>query len=70
MVTQVQNSSVIPEIGFLRLPQVLQLIPVSRSGWYAGIQAGRYPQGVKLSPNTIAWKAADIRALIDQLGES
>jgi len=57
----------IPETGFLRLPSVLQLIPISRSAWYSGIQAGRYPQGVKLSPNTTAWRVADIRDLIDQL---
>ena len=69
MVTATQTNPAIPETGFLRLPQVLQLIPVSKSGWWLGIKAGRYPQGVKLSPNTTAWRVADIRELIDQLGE-
>ena len=44
--------------GFLRLPEVLVLIPVSRSGWWAGIRAGRYPRGVKLGPRTTAWRAS------------
>lgn len=51
--------------GLLRLPQVLSLFPVSRSGWWAGVKSGRYPQPVKLGPNTTAWRASDIRALIE-----
>lgn len=58
----------IPEQGFLRLPQVLQIFPVSRSAWWAGIAAGRYPAGVKLSPRTTAWRAEDIRGLIERTG--
>ncbi len=56
--------------GFLRLPQVLALIPVSRSGWWAGIRSGRYPRGVKLGPRTTAWRASDIRALAERLAAS
>lgn len=51
--------------GFLRLPQVLALIPVSRSGWWAGVKDGRYPKPVKLSPRVTVWRAADIQAFID-----
>lgn len=69
MVTLTQTSPAIPEIGFLRLPAVLQLIPVSKSGWWLGIKTGRYPQGVKLGPNTTAWRAEDIRELISKLSE-
>jgi predicted DNA-binding transcriptional regulator AlpA len=54
----------LPETGFLRLPQVLELIPVSKSTWWAGVKAGRYPAGVKLSSRTTAWRASDIRRLI------
>jgi prophage regulatory protein len=59
-----------PEIGFVRLPEVLRHIPVSRSAWWAGIQEGRFPAPVKLGPRTTAWRAEDIRALIDQLGRA
>ena len=55
---------VIPEIGFLRLPQVLAVFPVSRSTWLTGVRTGRFPQPVKLGPATTAWRAQDIRGLI------
>lgn len=60
----------LPETGFLRLRQVLALIPVSRSTWWQGVAAGRYPAGVKLSPRCIAWRAEDIRRLVKDLGRS
>lgn len=53
--------------GFLRLPAVLQLIPVSRASWWAGIKSGRYPRGVKLSERVTAWRKVDIDALIERL---
>lgn len=60
----------LPEIGFLRLPQVLELMPVGRSSWWAGVASGRYPQPVKLGPRTTAWRVEDIRLLINELGQS
>jgi len=79
MQSAVHSNPVIPETGFLRLSQIIgnkkakpptpPLIPISRSAWWKGIQEGRYPRGVKLSKNTTAWKAEDIRALINKLGE-
>lgn len=56
----------IPETGFVRLPQVLSVFPVSRSSWWAGVKTGKYPSPVKLGPNTTAWKAEDIRALLEK----
>lgn len=55
----------LPETGFLRLPQVLELIPVCKTTWWAGVKAGRYPAGVKLSLRTTAWRAEAIRELIE-----
>jgi prophage regulatory protein len=62
----------LPNIGYLRLPQIIgdskkgipALIPISKSAWWAGIKAGRYPAGVKLGPRTTAWTVESIRALI------
>ncbi len=54
----------LPETGFLRLPQVLALIPISRSAWWAGIREGKFPRGIKLGSKTTVWRAEDIRALI------
>ena len=61
-------SAVLPETGFVRLPTVLTLIPVSRSTWWAGIKDGRYPVPCKLGPGVTAWRVEDIRALIEKLG--
>lgn len=65
----------LPETGFLRLPQIVgnahaeppipPLIPVSRSTWWAGVRAGRFPQPIKLGPKTTVWRVEDIRALIE-----
>lgn len=62
------SQSALPEAGFVRLPQILELIPVSRSSWWAGVKAGKYPAGVKLGPRTTAWRAEDVRSLIERLG--
>jgi len=52
--------------GLLRLPQVLSLIPVSRSSWWKGIKEGRFPKPLKLSKRITVWKASDIRNLIER----
>ena len=54
----------LPSDGFVRLPQVLAVIPVSKSSWWAGCKSGRYPKPTKLGPRTTAWKVEDVRALI------
>lgn len=51
--------------GLLRLPQVLAVFPVSKSTFWAGVRAGRYPQPVKLGTRCTAWHSADIAALIE-----
>ena len=53
-----------PDIALWRLPTVLAHVPVSRSHWWAGVAEGRYPVPVKLSKRCVAWRSADIRALI------
>ena len=55
--------------SFLRLPQVLQLIPVSRSGWWAGVKDGRYPTPVKLSARVTVWRMSDVQAYIDSVSK-
>jgi len=55
----------LPETGFIRLPDVLSLIPVSKSTFYDGIQKGIYPAPIKLSERTSAWRVEEIRQLIE-----
>jgi prophage regulatory protein len=55
-----------PETGYLRLPDVLYYFPVSKSTWWAGVKSRKYPAGIKLSVRVTAWRAEDIRALIQK----
>lgn len=57
----------LPEEGFVRLEQVLAVIPVSRSTWFRGIQQGRYPKPVKLGLRASGWRVEDIRDIMNQL---
>jgi predicted DNA-binding transcriptional regulator AlpA len=61
-----KNQIVLQETGFIRLRDVLKLIPVGKTSWWEGVRTGRYPQSVKLGPRTTAWRVEDIRALIEK----
>lgn len=67
MATQNTPITQFPPSSFLRLPQVLRRIPVSRSTWWAGVASGSYPPGVKLSERTTAWHSDDIDALVESI---
>lgn len=59
---------VMPQDGFLRLKEVLALIPVSKSTWYKGIADGRYPRPTKKFGTRItAWDVRDIRSLLERV---
>ena len=60
----------LPLTGFMRLPQILQLIPISKSAWWQGCRDGRFPKPVKLGPKTTAWRVEDIAILIERIGSS
>ena len=64
-----QKKLALPAQGFIRLAIILSLIPISKSAWWEGCRAGRFPQPVKLGPRTTAWRVEDIRDLIDRLGK-
>jgi predicted DNA-binding transcriptional regulator AlpA len=49
-----------PASKLLRLPKVLELIPVSKSSFWDGVKTGRYPKPVKISPNISAWFEHDL----------
>jgi predicted DNA-binding transcriptional regulator AlpA len=51
--------------GLLRLPEVLRLIPVGKSTWWAGVASGRFPKPVKFPPRITMWRAAEIYSLIN-----
>ena len=57
----------IPSTGFLRLPQILAIFPISKSAWWEGCKSGRFPKPVKLGPRTTVWRAEDIRTFIERV---
>jgi prophage regulatory protein len=61
---------VIPETGFVRLAQVLEVIPLGKTCWWEGVKSGRFPKPVRLSARCVGWKAEDIHALIKTLSQN
>lgn len=59
------HSKTLPETGYVRLPDILRVMPVGKSTWWAGVKSGRFPKSVKLGPRITAWRVEDIRALIE-----
>ncbi|WP_184341800.1 AlpA family phage regulatory protein [Prosthecobacter vanneervenii] len=59
----------IPETGFVRLSQVLNVIPIGKTCWWEGVKSGRFPKPIKLTERCTAWRAEDIHELIKALSE-
>jgi prophage regulatory protein len=50
----------------LRVKQVLEIVPVSKSTWWAKVAKGEYPQPVRhLGPRTTCWRESDVLALVE-----
>ncbi len=56
--------------GFMRLPQVLALVPVSKTTLWRHVAAGTFPAPVKLFASVTAWRVDDVRRWIDAQGGS
>ena len=50
--------------GFVRIKQILEVVPVGRSTWWNWVRSGKAPKPVKLGPRTTAWRVEDVQALI------
>ena len=71
------NESNLPTVAFLRLthiigckksnPPIPALIPISRTAWLSGCDAGIYPKPVKLGERSVAWRVQDIKEIIQKL---
>ncbi len=55
----------LPCAGFLRQPEVLRLIPFSKSTLWRHVQARRFPQPVHLSQRVTAWRVEEVRQWIE-----
>ena len=52
--------------GFVDLPKILAVLPISKSSWWQGVKDGRYPKSIKHGGRTF-WRVADIQALIKSI---
>ena len=50
----------------LRLHQVLQRIPISKSSWWEGVKNGKFPRPIKFGSRTSLWREDEIEELIDK----
>ena len=62
-----QTIANLPAVGYVRLPQLLKIFPVSKSAWWEGCRSGVFPKPVKLGPRTSAWRVEDIRTLMERI---
>lgn len=66
-VAAVQGSTVLEGCErLLTLAEVLELVRVCRSSWYAGISSGIYPAAVRIGMRSVRWRLSDIRALLEK----
>ena len=49
---------------YIREREIIQILPISRAHWWAGVKSGKFPAGIKLSPRVTVWRASDIEALM------
>jgi len=52
----------------LRLRQVLELVPISKSTLWNWTRQGKFPAPVRLSRRTTCWKLSDVQRFIEKGG--
>lgn len=62
-----EESSPAYDFGFMRVTQILELIPVTRPTWWKWVHAGIAPQGVKMGRNIRVWSVEEIRAFVAKI---
>ncbi|MGV0950975.1 MAG: helix-turn-helix transcriptional regulator [Azonexus sp.] len=63
MANTIQQS--LPAEGYVRIQQVLAVIPISRSSLWAWCKSGKFPRPIKLGPRTTVWAVSSIRAYLE-----
>tara|TARA_R110001599_G_scaffold336565_1_gene554387 strand:- start:30829 stop:31050 length:222 start_codon:yes stop_codon:yes gene_type:complete len=67
MLVTVEEKQEIKIQPLIRMPQLLRVIPLSRNTIYKKMRDGSFPQSVKLSSNSVAWRESDIVDWLDSL---
>ena len=48
------------EDRLLRLPEVLEIVPIKKSTLYDLMRRGLFPKNIKLGSNIVAWVASEV----------
>lgn len=59
----------LPTEGYVRLPKILEVIPIGKTSWWGGVKSGKYPKPIKLGYRTTVWDVRDIRQLIENINQ-
>lgn len=58
----------LPQTGFIRAADLIPILSFSSSTLWRRVNAGTFPQPVKLSERVTAWRVEEIRAWLDRQG--
>ncbi len=53
-------------IQYLRVKDIIKMLSISRSTWWAGVKTGHFPQPLKLGPRITVWRQGDILAMVER----
>jgi prophage regulatory protein len=54
-----------PSNGYLRIAQIIELIPISKPTVWRWVRDGKFPAPIKLSHGVTVWKNQDVQAWLD-----
>ncbi len=65
-----QSSTQIPPITLMRIPQILKVMPVSKSKFWLMVQKGEFPKPIKIGRSSF-WTIEQVQAFIrERSGQS
>ena len=60
-----QSSPQIPPITLMRIPQILKVMPVSKSKFWLMVQKGEFPKPIKIGRSSF-WTIVEVQAFIEE----
>ncbi len=66
---ELQAPANLPATGYVRIKQLLRVIPFSRTTIWRKTKAGAFPRPVKLSQQVTGWRVEDVRAWMERMAQ-
>ena len=65
-----QSNPQIPPIALMRMPQILKVMPVSKSKFWLMVQKGEFPKPIKIGRSSF-WTIEQVQAYLrERMGQS